>query len=113
MKFCPKDKFHLREYTAQGKLQFKCDQCQSIYESEPEDTKLVNIGYSGDESGEKYKVLLENAPHDPSGRKELRQCSKCGSPIMYPVYIKGTLKLYYTCKCGNIEDPNEAKQKIT
>lgn len=103
MKFCPKDKYHLREYTSQGRLQFICDQCQSIYESEPVDTLLVNIDYSSSDSGEKYRVLLENAPFDPSGRKELRKCKKCGSPVMYPVYIKDSLKLYYTCKCGNIE----------
>jgi DNA-directed RNA polymerase subunit M/transcription elongation factor TFIIS len=110
MKFCPKDSFHLKEFTATGKLQFKCDQCQSIYESEPSDTLLTNIDYSSSESGEKYKVLLENAPYDPSGKKIVRKCANCKSPIMYPVYIKGTMKLYYTCKCGYVEDPNAGKK---
>ena len=113
MKFCPKDNFHLREYTATGKLQFKCDQCQSVYDSEPEDTLLVNIDYSSSETAEKYNVLLKNAPFDPSGKKERRKCDKCGSPIMYPVYIKGTMKMYYTCRCGYIEDPLKTKTQGT
>lgn len=101
IKFCDSCACLATAGTLSGTLQFQCGVCKKTFAATPEDTLRFEIYLEAAESGEKFKTMIENSPHDLARTLVPRKCV-CGMPYMTMVYVGKDYTVMYTCTCGNI-----------
>lgn len=86
-------------------LEFKCEQCNLEYPSEPSDTLRYEMVVDNRMANtERYNVFLNNAAFDDAGRKVNTECEKCHAPYVTLTYVGPSMQAIYVCVCGSRED---------
>jgi len=101
MKFCSECDALLESTTASGELKFVCTQCNTEYESTPEES-MIMLDSKTSQSLEQYRKLLKNAPFDRTAPRARQPCSKCKRPIVSYILLDDTKKRVFSCECGHV-----------
>jgi DNA-directed RNA polymerase subunit M/transcription elongation factor TFIIS len=101
MKFCTNCSSILVTTQIENDLQLLCPACDLVYDLEDDD-RLVFTNYAirGDDTGAKYKNIVDNAQYDKTSYKVPVDCFACGRNYMSLVFIGDTETAIYVCKCG-------------
>jgi DNA-directed RNA polymerase subunit M/transcription elongation factor TFIIS len=97
LKFCTCDNL-LNINTVKNVLY--CGVCGEEYPIKDRGT-LISTGHAQSATyiAGKYDSFIRNSGSDPTNKKVIRDCEKCGLDYMTLVFVGENKKAVYTCKC--------------
>ena len=97
-KYCEQCHTLLQPNYTNDQLNFKCAQCELIYNYKPEDTLRYNR--TKENNVIIFKKILDKAVDDPVTKKTYKKCIKCKNNIVKQIRIGEDMKLFNICiKC--------------
>lgn len=99
--FCDKCYNMLTTSTQNDNLTFKCGNCFTVYNSEPDDTLIYEESPSSNILI--YQTILAEAVNDPVNIKEKINCPKCKHYIAKSVRLGNEMRIIYICEKCNFQ----------
>jgi DNA-directed RNA polymerase subunit M/transcription elongation factor TFIIS len=87
--------------TQNDNLTFKCGNCFTVYNSEPDDTLIYEESPSSNILI--YQTILAEAVNDPVNIKEKINCPKCKHYIAKSVRLGNEMRIIYICEKCNFQ----------